>query len=138
MTDRDDAQLRELVAGARRIAIVGASPTPGRPSHTVAGYLQRAGYEIVPVRPGGAVVHGVPAVPTLAAAAAGGPLDIVDVFRRAEALPDLLPDLLALRPRLVWLQLGIRHPDVAAQLAAAGIPLVQDRCLKVAHGQWGL
>jgi predicted CoA-binding protein len=138
MTDTDETRLRELVAAAHRIAVVGASPTPGRPSHTVAGYLQRAGYEIIPVRPGGAVVHGVPAVATLRDAAAGGALDIVDVFRRADRIPELLPDLIALRPRLVWLQLGLRHDDVARQLAAAGIPLVQDRCLKVAHSQWGL
>jgi predicted CoA-binding protein len=129
---------RDLVARARRIAVVGASPNPARPSHGVAAYLQRAGYEIVPVRPGVAEVLGARAYGTLTEAAASGPLDVVDVFRRADAVPALLPELLAIRPGLVWLQLGIRHDGVMAALREAGIPAVQDHCLKVAHLQWGL
>lgn len=138
MTDAELDAARPIVASARRIAIVGLSPNPARPSHTVGSYLQRAGYEIVPVRPGVAEVLGVPAFPTLAAAAATGPLDVVDVFRRSEAVADLVPDLLAARPRLVWLQLGIRNDAAADALRAAGITVVQDHCLKVAHLHWGL
>jgi predicted CoA-binding protein len=137
VTDDFDAA-RELVARARRIAVVGASPNPARPSHGVAAYLQRAGYEIVPVRPGVAEVLGARAYPTLAEAAAAGPLDVVDVFRRADAVTDLVPELLAVRPGLVWLQLGIVNDAAIATLRAAGIPAVQDHCLKVAHLQWGL
>jgi predicted CoA-binding protein len=129
---------RPIVAAARRIAVVGASPNAARPSHTVAAYLQRAGYEIVPVRPGVAELLGVPAWPDLVSAAAAGPIDVVDVFRRSEFIAELVPQLLAVRPKLVWLQLGIRDDRAADTLREAGIVVVQDHCLKVAHLHWGL
>ena len=129
---------RPIVASARRIAIVGLSPNPERPSHGVGAYLQRAGFEILPVRPAVREVLGVPAYPTVAAAAETGPIDVVDIFRRSDAIGSLVPDLLAARPRLVWMQMGIRDDDAAATLRGAGITVVQDHCLKVAHLHWGL
>jgi len=120
-----------LVRRARRIAVVGMSDDPFRPSHSVAAELQRAGYEIVGVHPAGGTVLGVTRYPDLRAAAASGPIDIVDIFRRSEAIPSLLDDLLAVRPSLVWMQLGVEHPATAAALEAAGIAVVQDRCLAV-------
>ena len=92
---------------------MGLSPKPERPSHGVASYLQRAGYTIVPVRPTGTIILGEPVQPNLRAAAATGPIDIVNVFRRSEFVPGLLDDLLAVRPRLVWLQVGVRHEPTA-------------------------
>ncbi|HXI20039.1 MAG TPA: CoA-binding protein, partial [Gemmatimonadales bacterium] len=113
---------------------VGLSPRTERPSHRVAEYLQQAGFRIVPVRPGAERILGEPAWPDLGAAAQhAGPLDIVNVFRRSETIPDLLEALLALRPRLVWLQVGVRHEPAAARLEAADIPVVMDRCLMVDH-----
>ena len=100
----------------------------------MASYLQEAGYRVLPVRPGSETILGEPAYPDLSAAqAAAGPIDIVDIFRRSEALPELLPGLLAIRPRLVWMQVGVRHPATAAALEQAGIPVVMDRCLMVDH-----
>jgi len=122
-----------LIRAARRIAVVGLSDDPFRPSHSVAGYLQRAGYEIVGVHPGGGEVLGVRRHPDLRSAAATGAIDIVDIFRRSESVPSLLPDLLAVRPKLVWMQLGVEHAATAAALEAAGVPVVQDRCLEVEH-----
>jgi predicted CoA-binding protein len=138
MPDHELDVARPIVAAARRIAVVGVSPNPARPSHTVAAYLQRAGYEIVPVRPGVAEVLGARAFPDLVSAAAAGPLDVVDVFRRSELVAELVPQLLAVRPKLAWLQLGIRDDRAAETLREAGIVVVQDHCLKVAHLQWGL
>ena len=138
MPDHELDVARPIVAAARRIAVVGVSPNPARPSHTVAAYLQRAGYEIVPVRPGVTEVLGARAFPDLVSAAAAGPLDVVDVFRRSELVAELVPQLLAVRPKLAWLQLGIRDDRAAGTLRAAGIVVVQDHCLKVAHLQWGL
>jgi uncharacterized protein len=138
MPDHELDVARPIVAAARRIAVVGVSPNPARPSHTVAAYLQRAGYEIVPVRPGVAEVLGARAFPDLISAAASGPLDVVDVFRRSELVAELVPQLLAVRPKLAWLQLGIRDDRAAETLREAGIVVVQDHCLKVAHLQWGL
>jgi uncharacterized protein len=127
-------QLAELVRNARRIAVVGLSRKPERPSHSVAAYLQRVGYTIIPVHPAGGVTLGQPVYPDLRSAAAGaGPIDIVNVFRRSEHIPSLLDQLLEVRPQLVWMQQGIRHAEVARQLEAAGIPVVMDRCLAVDH-----
>jgi uncharacterized protein len=128
------SELAQLVSTARRIAVVGLSPKPDRPSHGVAAYLQRAGYTIVPVHPAGGVTLGEPVYPDLrTAAAAAGPFDIVNIFRRSEHIPALLEQLLEVKPKLVWMQQGIRHPDVARRLEAAGIAVVMDRCLAVDH-----
>ncbi len=114
--------------------MVGLSRKPHRPSHAVAGYLQRAGYKIVPVHPAGGVTLGEPVHPDLrTAAAVAGPIDIVNIFRRSEHIPALLDQLLEVRPQLVWMQQGIRHEEVAQRLEAAGIAVVMDRCLAVDH-----
>jgi uncharacterized protein len=126
-----------ILRSARRVAVVGLSPKPYRPSHGVASYLQRAGYTIIPVRPNGHEILGEPVQPDLRAAAAAGPIDIVDIFRRSEFVPALLDDLLAVRPGLVWMQVGIRDDDTARRLEAAGIPVVMDRCLAVDHSSLG-
>lgn len=126
-------QVEEILRTARRIVVVGLSPTPGRPSHGVARYLKRAGYTIIPVRPTGTSILGEPVQPNLLAAAATGPIDIVNVFRRSESVPALLDDLLAVRPRLVWMQTGIRDEPTARRLENEGIAVVMDRCLAVDH-----
>lgn len=133
MTD-DRARLGPLLRGAHTIAVVGLSPNPSRPSHQVAAYLQRAGYRIVPVRPDVPAILGERAFPDLATAARdAGPLDVVNIFRRSEHVPALTEALLALRPRLVWMQVGVRDDATAARLESAGIPVVMDRCLMVDH-----
>jgi uncharacterized protein len=130
----DHRRLAELVRGARRIAVVGLSRKPERPSHGVAAYLQRAGYTIIPVHPAGGVTLGEKVYPDLRSAGAeAGPIDIVNVFRRSEHIPALLEALLEIRPGLVWLQQGIRHDETARALEKAGIPVVMDRCLAVDH-----
>jgi uncharacterized protein len=130
----DRSRVAHLVRSARTIAVVGLSRKPERPSHSVAAYLQRAGYRIIPVHPAGGVTLGEPVYPDLrAAAAANGPIDIVNIFRRSEHIPALLEALLAVRPKLVWMQQGIRNDDVARRLESAGISVVMDRCLAVDH-----
>ena len=126
-------ELRAILRGARTIAVVGLSPRPERPSHQVADYLQRRGYRIVPVNPHHVTLLGEPSYPTLAAAAAEHPIDVVDVFRRPIDIPGHLDDLLAKKPRAVWFQLGIRNDAAAETLAKAGILVVQDKCLKVEY-----
>jgi predicted CoA-binding protein len=127
------ASIERIIRTSRRIAVVGLSPKPERPSHGVAAYLQRAGYTVIPVRPTDRVILGEPVQPNLRAAAAAGPIDLVNVFRRSEFVPALLDDLLAVRPRLVWMQVGIRDDATARRLEAQGIPVVMDRCLAVDH-----
>jgi predicted CoA-binding protein len=133
----DRARIAEILRTSSRIAIVGLSPRPERPSHGVAAYLQRAGYTIIPVRPTGSVILGEPVQPSLAAAAAAGPIDIVDIFRRSEFVPALLDELLEVRPRLVWMQIGVRDDATARRLEAEGIAIVMDRCLAVDHHSLG-
>lgn len=126
-------RIRDVLLGARRIAVVGLSADPSRPSHWVSEYMQSAGYEIVPVHPDGGTVLGEAVHADLAGARRAGPIDIVNVFRRPEHIPPLVDAIIAAEPRLVWLQQGIRNDEAAARLEAAGIPVVQDRCIMVDH-----
>ncbi len=115
--------------------MVGLSPDPGRPSQSVARYLQRAGYHIIPVNPFAHEILGQRAYPTLARAAADHHIDIVDVFRRSVHVRDLVRETIPLAPRLIWLQEGVADDAAAALARAAGIPIVMDRCLAVEHGR---
>jgi uncharacterized protein len=133
-----DREVLEILRSARRIAVVGLGTKTYRPAYGVAAYLQRSGYTIVPVHPVADVVLGEPVCRSLLEAAAGGPVDIVDVFRRAETIPEIVEPCVSIRPRLVWLQEGIRDDESARRLEAAGIPVVQDRCLAVEHHSMGV
>jgi predicted CoA-binding protein len=130
---QSDDDLRAVLTAARRIAVLGAHPDPARPAHYVPAYLHERGYQVLPVNPayGGRSLWGEPVRATLAELDA--PLDVIDVFRRPEQLAAHLDDVRAARPRLVWLQSGIRNDTFARTLEAAGIAVVQDRCLMVEH-----
>jgi predicted CoA-binding protein len=130
----ESPEVVSILRDAKRIAVVGLSPKPERPSHSVSRYLQRAGYTVVPVRPATVEpILGEPVQPDLRAAARSGSIDIVNVFRQPAALPALVDDIIAVRPRLVWLQLGVVHEESARRIEAAGIPVVMDYCLAVEH-----
>lgn len=133
----DRARIADILRTARRIAVVGLSRKPDRPSHGVAAYLQQAGYTIIPVHPAPGVTLGERVHPDLQSARAAGPIDIVNVFRRSEHVPALLDAMLEVRPALVWMQVGVRHDEVARSLEAAGIVVVMDRCLAVDHQYLG-
>ncbi len=128
-----DEQIRDILSRTRRIAVVGLSPKNWRPSHGVAGYLQEAGFEIVPVNPFARNILGVDAVGTLEEAAAAGPVDLVNVFRRSEAVTELVDSCVAVAPLLVWMQVGVVNQEAARRIESAGIPVVMDRCLAVEH-----
>ncbi len=128
----------ELLRRSRRIAMVGASPDPGRPSHGVMRYLQHHGYEVVPVNPKVREVLGVRSARTLEEAVAeSGPFDIVDVFRRAEHTPDIARSTVATGSRALWLQLGVVNWEAAGIASAAGLPVVMDRCTAIEHRRIG-
>jgi predicted CoA-binding protein len=134
----DWEHLAELLRSARQIAVVGLSPRPERPSHGVAAYLQRAGYTVIPINPCGGTILGERVYPDLtAAAAATGPIDVVDIFRRAQFVPGLVDPILAVGPKLVWMQVGVRDDRSARRLEAAGMAVVMDRCLAVDHQSLG-
>lgn len=121
-----DAQ-HALLAQARTIAIVGLSPDPARPSHSVGKAMQGFGYRIVPVRPGGETILGETAVPDLAALP--DDIDIVDVFRAAEHVPGIVDACIALKLPALWLQQGVVDYRAAARARGAGIFTVMDRCI---------
>jgi uncharacterized protein len=124
-----------LLQDARTIAVVGLSPKPIRPSHSVARYLQEAGYRIVPVNPGHETILGERSYPTLAAAARDHTIDVVDVFRRSEMAGAVVDEALALQPlpKLIWLQLGVIDAAAESRAAAANVAFVMDRCLAIEH-----
>jgi hypothetical protein len=127
---------RELFRRARRIAVIGASSNPTRPSNDIFRYLRRAGYDVVPVSPTETVVDGVAAYATLAeAVAATGPFDIVDVFRRPEFCPAHAREAVEVHAACLWLQLGIVSVAAAEIALAGGLQLVMDRCIKVEHAR---
>jgi len=127
--------LRAFLLQTRTIAVLGAHPNPAKAAFYVPEYLARKGYTVLPVNPAyaGQVLWGQPVVSKLTDLAV--PLDIVEVFRRSEALPDHLEEILAVRPKLVWLQSGIANEAFAEALQQAGIQVVQNRCLMVVHRQ---
>jgi predicted CoA-binding protein len=127
-----DAEIRELLRSARRIAVIGASDRPGRPSGEVFAALLRAGYDAVTVTPRFETVHGRTAYPDLAAAvAATGRFEIVDVFRRAEDCPVHAHEAVSAGARVLWLQLGIVSPEAAEIARTGGLEVVKDRCISV-------
>lgn len=134
------AAVAAVLRAARTIAVLGAHHEPARPAFYVPDYLHAQGYRILPVNAVlvGQTLWGQPVRGTLAEL--GEPVDVVDVFRRAELLPGHLDDLLAMspRPRLVWLQLGIRNDAFARAVEAAGIDVVQDRCTLADHRALGI
>lgn len=130
----DDAAAGEVLRSARRIAIVGASPDPGRPSYGVMRYLIHHGYECVPVNPNARDVLGVPTFRTvIEAVAESGPVDIVDVFRRSELCLPHAEEAVAVGARCLWLQLGVVNWEAARIAAAAGVAVVMDRCTAIEH-----
>jgi hypothetical protein len=130
---QSDAELRELLRRVRSIAVLGVKDGAGDDAFRVPRYMQEHGYRIVPINPKLASVLGERALASLAELEGG--VDLVNVFRAPQHLPAHVDEILALSPRplAVWLQLGITHAAAAARLEAAGIAVVQDRCLMVEH-----
>jgi uncharacterized protein len=121
---------QELLGNVKTIAVVGASPNETRPSFGVMRFLLAKGYEITPVNPGqaGGEILGQTVVASLGELAT--PVDMIDVFRASDAILAIADEILALpwKPKLVWLQLGIRNDEAAAKLEAQGITVIMNRC----------
>lgn len=129
----DEAALRRLLEGARRIAVVGLSPKPHRDSHRIGRYLLERGYDVVPVYPRLDEILGRPAYRRVQDIPGG--VDLVDVFRRSEGLPDVVDDALAVRAPALWFQVGCIHEEAASRAASAGATVVMDRCIMVDHAR---
>ena len=124
-----DADLKRLFETVRTIAVVGCSPKPERPGHYVAKYLQDLGYRIIPVNPGQTEILGEKCYASLRDIPE--PVDMVDCFRRAEDIPPVVEDAIAIGAKFVWMQLGIVNEEAAQRAIDAGVEVVMDRCPKI-------
>jgi len=131
-------QILELLKKAKTIAVVGLSDDPFKPSYGVAEYIQSRGYRIVPVNPAVSEVLGERSYPTLTDAAKATRIDLVDVFRRPEAVPAIVDEVLALGLPALWLQETVVHEEAARKAREAGVFVVMDRCILKEHAARGL
>jgi predicted CoA-binding protein len=125
------ASIRRILRDSKTIAVVGLSPKPQRPSHQVARYLMAAGYTIIPDNPGHNTILDLPCYPSLKAIPTQ--VDMVDIFRRPEAVLPIVEDAIAIGAKYIWMQEGIVHREAAAKAEAAGLNVIMDRCTKIDH-----
>jgi predicted CoA-binding protein len=124
-------RIAEILAGAHTIAVVGLSARRFRPSYGVAEYMQRAGYRIIPVNPTVAEVLGEKSYPSLDAVPE--PVDIVDIFRRSEHVPEIVEAAIRKGAKTIWMQEGVVHEEAARRAESAGLTVVMDRCILKDH-----
>lgn len=123
--------LCKILEESKTIAVVGISNKPGRVSRSIANYLKNAGYNVVGVNPNFDEVDGIKVYPSLSEIPFQ--IDIVDVFRKSSDIPEIIPGVLEVKPKTLWLQLGIRNDEAVADVKKSGIEVVQDECIKVTH-----
>jgi len=131
---QDPHTILATLLAARTIAIVGLSKDPLRPSYFIGFYLKRHGYKVVPVNPREPEVLGEKSYPTLKDIPF--PVDVVDVFRRPDAVPQIARDAVAIGAKALWLQFGVISPEGARIAEDAGLAVVMDRCMKVEHARY--
>ena len=127
--------IAHILATCRTVAVVGLSPKPHRDSHEIAQYMQAQGWRIVPINPAAQVreILGETVYPSLLEAARHVKIDLVDVFRNSADVPPVADEAIAIGAKALWLQLGIEHPAATAKARAAGLAVVQNKCLLVEH-----
>ena len=133
-----DENIADLLTNARTIAMVGASDRPDRASYAVMRFLQEQGYRVIPVNPRitGEHVHGEYIWRELGQI--GGPIDIVDIFRKSEEVGPIVDDAIAIGAKAVWMQLGVENAEAAAKAEAAGLKVVMNHCPKIEFARLGL
>ena len=135
MQNPSDAVVTDALHAAKTIAVVGLSSDRTRASNGIARYLQRSGYRVIPVNPNETEVLGQKSYPSLMEVPE--PIDIVDVFRRSEYLPEIARQAVGIHARVLWMQLGIANEEAATLASAAGLVVVQDRCMMIEHMRLG-
>ena len=121
----------EILLSSRVVAVVGLSPNPNRPSYNVASYLKKNGYKIIPVNPEAGEILGEPSYPDLSSIPE--PIDVVDIFRRAEEVPTIVEEAINIGAKAVWMQEGVINQQAAARAREAGLLVVMDRCMRKEH-----
>jgi hypothetical protein len=126
-----EKEIREILTGARRIAVVGHSDDPSRDSYKVGRYLAAHGYEVFAVNPNAGTTDSLKFYPDLSSVP--GPIDIVDIFRRPEAIPAVVDEAIGKGARAIWMQEGLTHNAAADRARAAGLRVVMNRCIMKEH-----
>ena len=129
----DGETIKEILLNCHTVAVLGLSPKPERDSHMVATYLKSNGYTILPVRPGQRELLGERAYASLDEIEE--PVDMVNVFRKSEVVPQHAREAIRLQPKIFWMQLGITSQEAADILTDAGIDVIMDKCIKVEHAR---
>ncbi|MBS0562278.1 MAG: CoA-binding protein [Proteobacteria bacterium] len=132
-----DAAIRAILTETKRIALVGASASPGRPSNEVMGVLLGRGYDVTPINPGlaGKPIHGR----TVAASLDGAtPLEMVDIFRASDQVGPVVDEAIRLGAKVIWMQLGVVNEEAAAKARAAGMTVVMNRCPLIESHRLGI
>ncbi len=127
----EDKEIKFLLERAKTIAVVGLSDNPERDSYRVAAYLQEKGYHVVPVNPAVTVVFGQKAYASLKDVPM--PIDIVDIFRKPEAVPAIVQEAMAQGARVVWMQEGVVHAAAALEAQKHGVQVIMDKCIMKEH-----
>ncbi len=130
-----DAELLRILESTRTIAMVGASPDWNRPSYFAMKYLLRKGYRVIPVNPRAAGTEILGQLVYASLAEIPEPIDVVDIFRRADAVPAIVDEAIAIGAKVVWMQLGVRQDAAAETARTAGLEVVMDRCMKIEYGR---
>jgi uncharacterized protein len=132
-----DSLIRKILTDSKTIAMVGASDNVARPSYFVFKYLTERGYRVIPINPGrvGKSLLGEPFVASLADIK--GPVDMVEIFRASDAVPGIMAEVLKMSPlpKVLWMQLSVRHDEAARKAEAAGMTVIMDRCPKIEFGR---
>jgi predicted CoA-binding protein len=135
MVTYSDEFLKRILTETKRIAVVGISMNPVRPSYYVARYLKLKGFDVVPVNPRHVGEHLFGATVVGSLADIQSPVDMVDIFRRSETVPPIVDEALDTFPDLqtLWMQIGVEHPEAAAKAEARGVSVIQNRCPKIEY-----
>ena len=129
-----DAERYQILQAYRKIAIVGLSSNPYRPSHFVAVYMRQHGYEVTPVNPREQEILGRKSYPSLKEVPP--PVEIVDIFRDPAAIPGIVEEAIECGAKVIWMQLGLIHEGAARRAKDAGLQVVMDRCIKIEHARF--
>lgn len=125
------ATMNDILTRYRTVAVVGLSPKPHRDSYEVAQYMQSHGWRIIPINPNASQILGETVYPSLQEAARHHSIELVNVFRNSADVPPVVIDAIAVGAKAIWMQLGVVHEEAAQKARAAGLAVVQDKCLKV-------
>lgn len=131
---QDGLTIQRILHQTKTVAIVGLSSNPLRASYFVGFYAQRHGYRVIPVNPREEEVLGLPSYPSLEAVPEG--VDLVDVFRASDAVPEIVDQAIAIKAKALWLQFGVIHFEAAAKARGVGQDVVMDRCFKIEHARY--